>query len=590
MKNVRTRLLALTATAGLALSLGSVTASAAPTPAAPTKATTTTSTTTSTEDAKLDKVATPRLGWFSCYGGAECATVKLPLDYDNPKGAKTNVAVLRQKATGKRIGTLFVNPGGPGGSSTEMAYAAGQWLSPEVREKFDVVGVDPRGIGFSDQVQCLPVERQDEVMKDLRVAFPVGTTEQRRFITATEKVTRACSKNSLATSMSTAEVARDMEMVRRALGSDKLSYIGFSYGSHLGTTYANMFPKNFRSLVIDGVLSPTAWSGTRSTQSSPLEERLRSGRGASKALDKILRECGKVGPSRCGYAEGGDPRAKFAALTAELKKKPVEVTDPFEGGTFTLTYADVIGTLLGTLYDPEAPSMVDFTLTDIESMIEASEAPQSRTATSQRTTLHREVVAELKKDRTAPRRGFVYDNSLDAFLSVTCTDSRETTRIDDFPAYATKSDAAAPHFGPAWLWSSAGCAGDAFTGQDEDAYVGPYNRVTPKGVLVVGNYWDPATNYDGAVRTRSILGRSRLISSDSWGHTAYGVSACVTQRVDSYLLRGISPRIDATCPAETEMFPDWGAQSAPESVPQLLERTSLPKGKGKGFPAPTVVR
>ena len=88
-------------------------------------------------------------------------------------------------------------------------------------------------------------------------------------------------------------------------------------------SWSNMFPKNFRSLVIDGVLSPTAWSGTRSTQSSPLEERLRSGRGASKALDKILRECGKVGPSRCGYAEGGDPKAKFAALTAELKKKPV---------------------------------------------------------------------------------------------------------------------------------------------------------------------------------------------------------------------------------------------------------------------------
>lgn len=101
----------------------------------------------------------------------------------------------------------------------------------------------------------------------------------------------------------------------------------------------------------------------------------------------------------------GDPKAKFAALTAELKKKPVEVTDPFEGGTFTLTYADVIGTLLGTLYDPEAPSMVDFTLTDIESMIEVSEAPQSRTATSQRTTLHREVVAELKKDRTSRGAG-----------------------------------------------------------------------------------------------------------------------------------------------------------------------------------------
>ena len=143
-----------------------------------------------------------------------------------------------------------------------MAYFADQWLSPEVRAKFDVVGVDPRGVGFSDQVQCLPIEDQDTVYDKTNRAFPVGWTQEQRWIQGMKKLSRACSTNALATSMSTAEVARDMEMVRRAIGDGPLSYLGFSYGSHLGTTYANMFPGNFRSIVIDGTLSPTSWSGS----------------------------------------------------------------------------------------------------------------------------------------------------------------------------------------------------------------------------------------------------------------------------------------------------------------------------------------
>lgn len=584
MTRIRSRVLALTATAAMTLSIGSVTATAAPaTVEAKTAA-------KPTENSKLNKVKTPRLGWFNCYGGAKCATAKVPLDYDSPKGKTTNVAVLRVPATGKRIGTLFVNPGGPGGSSTEMAYNADAWLSPAVRAKFDIVGVDPRGIGFSDQVQCLPVEQQDDIYKNLNVAFPYGYTQEQGFMSSMKKVAKACSKNSLATSMSTAEVARDMEMVRRSIGDGKLSYLGFSYGSHLGTTYANMFPGNFRSIAIDGTLDPTAWSGTKSNQSKPLDARLKSGAGASKALDKILTECGKVGPDKCSYADGGNPKTKFTQLAADLKKKPATVTDPWSGERFTVTYADLIGTLLGGLYDPAAPQATDWTLSDLQMMIDGDEMALGRAASPERRKAQKKVVAELKKDHTAPRRGFQYDNSLDAFLSVTCTDSKETTKIANYPKYAKDSDKTAPHFGRAWLWGSAGCAGDAFTGQDEDAYTGPYTRHTTKAVLIVGNYWDPATNYQGAVSTRATLGRSRLISSDSWGHTAYGVSKCATQKVDTYLISGTAPA-DTTCAAESEMFPDMDEEPQGEmSIQQLLKDRPLPKGKGKGFPTPVIVR
>ena len=172
MHSLRLRALALATTAALGLGL-TTTATAAPTEAG---AASTASAWKPSENSKLNKVATPRLSWFSCYGGARCANAKVPLDYDRPTGTKTNVAVLRLPATGKRVGTLFVNPGGPGGSSTAMAYFADQWLSPEVRAKFDVVGVDPRGVGFSDQVQCLPIEDQDTVYDKTNRAFPVGWT------------------------------------------------------------------------------------------------------------------------------------------------------------------------------------------------------------------------------------------------------------------------------------------------------------------------------------------------------------------------------------------------------------------------------
>lgn len=587
MKRLVTHVLTLSATAALALNLGAGAVVAAPQSGAASSAPRT------TENSKLNKVTTPRLSWFNCYGSASCATAKLPLDYDNPKGKTTNVAVLRTPATGRRIGTLFVNPGGPGGSSTEMALFADEWLSPEVREKFDVVGVDPRGIGFSDQVQCLPVEQQNDVNQDLAVAFPMGWTQEQKYIQSTRRVARACSKNPLATSMSTAEVARDMEMVRRALGQRKLSYLGFSYGSHLGTTYANMFPGNFRSIVVDGTLDPYAWSGTRQNQSKPLDFRLESGKGAWRAMRQILDECRKAGGERCEFATTGNPRTKFDAMAAQLKKKPVRAEDPFTGERFTLTYADFVGSLLYALYASDSPQFVDMMLSEFEMLVPPSGAAARRATPTATPTERQRIYAAIRSQDQPPRRGFTYDNSLDSLLSVTCTDSRETTKIANYPAYARQSDTRAPHFGRAWLWGTAGCAGDTFTGQDEDAYVGPYNRPTTKAVLVVGNYWDPATNYQGAVSTRNILGRARLVSSDSWGHTAYGVSTCVTGKVDSYFLDGRSPRTDSTCPAESEAFPQ-DDEEFPESVPQILEQKKMPRGKSlgqnRGFPAPSTVR
>jgi len=242
--------------------------------------------TSRTESKRVDAVPTPKLGWYKCYDIAECATTRLPLDYDRPHGATTEIAVLRIKAKDQKhkIGSLFLNPGGPGGSATEFALFAPEFLSDSLLDRFDIVGVDPRGIGASANVRCFSsVKDQTAVLDLLNVPFPVTRAEEQRYVTGSKRLGKACSTTGrpLSGAMSTAEVARDMDVMRRAVGDRKLNYLGFSYGTALGQYYANMFPDRFRALVVDGVLDPTAWVGnTRQI----LDDRLRSSEGAYRAL------------------------------------------------------------------------------------------------------------------------------------------------------------------------------------------------------------------------------------------------------------------------------------------------------------------
>lgn len=236
------------------------------------------------EARKLDAIPAPKLRWWACYGTAQCATVKVPRDYDRPHGAKVELALLRVKARNpkQRIGSLFVNPGGPGGQATLLALAADQFLAPQILDRFDIVGMDPRGVGFSDNVRCFDsVAAQTAVFAPYTRGFPVTPKQEAAWIRSTKAFGAACTKaGGLALSMSTAEVARDMELMRRSVGDRQLTYFGFSYGSYLGQVYANLFPDRFRALAIDGVLDPQRWAGTPAYADDALGDRLRSADGA----------------------------------------------------------------------------------------------------------------------------------------------------------------------------------------------------------------------------------------------------------------------------------------------------------------------
>lgn len=565
--------------------------------------------TSGAEARRVDRVPTPQPAWFDCssvFGeGNECATVDLPLDYDQPRGATTGVAVLRHLATDQanKIGTLFLNPGGPGGSGVMFAAEAGWFLGADLLERFDIVGFDPRGTNFSDNVRCWAnVGAQAVDLAGFSVAFPFTADEETAYVRSSQAFGRACSTTGkpVSGSMSTAEVARDMDVLRRMVGDAQLTYLGFSYGSYLGNVYANMFPDRVRAITIDGVLDPIAWAGTQANAAVPQTARLKSGDGAARALDEILARCGEAGEEYCSFAAGGDPVQGYADIVASLQSAPLVITDP-DFGDLTISYATLISILLSDMYAPDGAAWVDADLTFVRDLLQAPGVPGSAAAAAQdtaRTALVEKVrVAQVQADAADAARvsqqaafgfDFPYYNGAEAFQSVLCTDGRNPSSADRWPGYADAADLTGPGFAALWTWASAPCASKTWTVRDEDAFVGPFTHGTANPVLVVGNYWDPATNYDGAVNAASLLPNSRLLSSDSWGHTAYGTSACVTDAVDAYLLTLELPAPGTVCIGDVQPFttplavpgepgagartvqPDRGGADQPSRLPPVV--------------------
>ena len=343
--------------------------------------------------------------------------------------------------------------------------------------------------------------------------------------------------------MSTAEVARDMEVMRRAVGDSKLNYLGFSYGTAIGQYYANMFPDRFRTIAIDGVINPVAWAGSRATANIIQDDRLNSAGGAYKAFNEIMKRCDRAGTTRCVFA-AGDAKARFKTITDRLKANPVTLAG---GGTgsIEITYADFIADILDALYgttagdDVAALSQNMWTLTSSTSYTSSSALAMARSAYAR------------TRQRLARAR---YDNSFDAFAAVMCTDGKHPSDASRWPAQAAAADRRAPYFGRAWAWASVPCASEHLDGQGRGRVRRPVQQAHPNTVLVVGSYWDPATNYHDAVASSRLLPNSRLLSSTNWGHTAYGTSSCVTRAMDRYLLNGALPAKGKVCAGDDQPF------------------------------------
>ena len=466
--------------------------------------------------------------WRACYqqyGPFECARVAVPLDYDNPRGRQIGIAVTRLPASNPaaRIGSVFLNPGGPGGSGVDFVLGAGPFLfAPQVRERFDLVGFDPRGIIRSSPLTCFAsLEESFSILAPFN--FPLTPEEEAMQAASDQALNAACEADGglIRDHMSTANVARDLDMLRQMVGDEGLTFAGYSYGSFLGVTYANMFPDRVRAVVVDGVLDPVAWTtGTGNADTLPFSTRLRSDAGAQATLDEFFRLCDQAGPAACALA--GDSADRFDALAERLFDEPLDIIDPGSGESFTLTYDVLIGTLLGALYDSGSWPFMAFLLADLEAQVPAAQLGVTYDAALAATGL----AEPLSR----------YPNQVEGFVGVSCSDSDNPSDHSFWSTAGAEADAQHGYFGRLWTWASSSCA--SWTGYDDDRFVGPFDASTANKVLVVGTRYDPATRYEGAEAVRALLPNSSLLTVEGWGHTSLFLSRCADRVVSRYLLTG----------------------------------------------------
>ncbi|UPK74882.1 alpha/beta hydrolase [Nocardioidaceae bacterium SCSIO 66511] len=510
--------------------------------------------------ASPDQVAAPvpDINWHKCEFAKkfDCANVRVPLDYDNPDGPKTKVFVQRHRATKpkQRIGSLFINPGGPGGSSSGFVFDAINLFGKSVRQRFDIVGVDPRGVGGSAIAECKGKWHHAPGWPPL--PFPLKRKAERKWIKADNDLRAFCAKhkNALLDHMSTADTARDMDLVRQALGDDKLTYYGVSYGTYLGSTYAAMFPDRVRAVILDGVLDPVAWSTGRGDagRKLPFSTRLRSGYGAYEAWMSALDECARVGKKRCGAS--GDVEHMWRAVIRKARKGKLVV------GKQHVRYESIVGDVLSGLYARQSyRSLMRYT----QRLYRTSKAkPGSRlhaqaSADVQRLAKRlRAIRRELPGPYAAPQVGPQARGFSDAFSGVACSDTANPKRPNAWIRASKRDDYTMPWFGRLWTWSSSLCAG--WPGSSADAFHGPWRVKTSTPVLIIGNSHDPATPISGARAANRVLAKSRLLMLDTWGHGAIGQSRCVTDKMADYLLGQNLPEAGTVCKPDRQLFPPRG--------------------------------
>jgi pimeloyl-ACP methyl ester carboxylesterase len=466
----------------------------------------------------------PRLAWRDCGDGFDCTTARVPLDYDEPTGRTIELALIRLPATdpARRIGSLFVNPGGPGNSGVDFVRTVARLTYPaKVRARFDIIGMDPRGVAASTSVRCFAsdAERQ-QFFADYNV-LPVDRAE---LVAAVGKVTDLAQRCQarvgwLLPHLSTANVARDLDLLRKAVGDAKLSYVGYSYGTYLGATYANLFPDKVRVLALDGNTDPPAYP-TGPRLSVPFI-RVNAHLAASETLDQFFTLCEEAG-QRCAFADGGAPRTKFATLAQRLRANPLTLPDGLRVG-----YAELVDFTLQVLY--RAADWADGAAT--LQQLYAATSPMTRIPNAPAMT---------------PSEDPLYSNVQEAFFASVCGETRNPADPFAYANVAARADRDAPHVGAFWTYLSLPCA--VWPAQDADRYTGPWRVRTAHPALVLNNRYDPATGHRNALRMVELLTGSRLVTVEGWGHTARDThSACADRILSDYLVDRTLPPRGTTC-------------------------------------------
>ncbi|AXB48403.1 peptidase [Amycolatopsis albispora] len=452
-----------------------------------------------------------------------CAHYRVPIDHDNAALGTIDISLLRRHARqpSAKIGSLFLNPGGPGGSGLRMPISADRYLEPEVLDRFDLVGFDPRGVGASNPLRCFTTaEDADEVFAK-QVVVPISRAEMSDSLASYRDYAGFCDRNagSLLDHMSTKDVVRDLDLLRAAAGDQKLTYVGFSYGTLIGATYANMFPKQTRALVLDGNVDP------KLRTSDGLQYDRERARGFELSLDAYLAECDAVGP-KCAFSEG-DPRQKFDEIREHLRQQPI----PLPGGGQVSIHTFTNG-VAGSLYNFSEFGILAEQLQAVYDVLHPPAAQTlSAAAVPALTTAGHQGRFDVRPDTPY--------TSDDSYFAVNCSDKRFKHKQHKLPEIAALWEKESRTFGRAQAFADA-AACPVWPGE-EDVYAGPWRAKTETPVLVIGNYYDPATQYEFSKRMADQLGNARLVSVDAFGHCILGDSQGVDDLTADYLVELKAP-------------------------------------------------
>jgi pimeloyl-ACP methyl ester carboxylesterase len=488
------------------------------------------------------------LVWTDCGGGYQCSHLIVPRDYDRPGSGTFDLGIIRLPAQDQanRVGSLFVNFGGPGGDAVDTIHAIGGDLFGAVNDRFDIVAVDPRGVTETQpSIDCRANQETDGIYSQ---PFTTPFNLDVGALIAKDKayINRCKTLNgSILRYVSTANTARDMDRVRAAMGEPKLNYFGFSYGTFLGSTYASLFPHRYRAMVLDGPVDVDGWINR------PMENLREQSAGFERALGRFFQACA-ADQSFCGFG-GSDPAAAFDELVAEAQVHPLPATGPdprpvdgddMDGGAALAMYAKQLWPLL----------------------VQALQEAKAGDGTTFR--LLADAFYGRNDDGT-------YSPGNDRYFLITAADQRYEHAVQPYLDAGNHSWGLFDH-----TWWNAGYVELNYGLYDvraNDVYRGPFRASgSAPTVLEVATTYDPATPYRGALRTAAELRNVRLLTMVGDGHTAYGGnSSCIDDAVNLYIETLGLPAVGTRCPQQVP-FGSAGAaaraQAAPSAVTAALDR------------------
>ncbi|MCA5892186.1 alpha/beta hydrolase [Isoptericola sp. NEAU-Y5] len=461
------------------------------------------------------------LEWTECEDGLQCATASAPLSWQDAEAGTIELNLVRNTANAQdpsaRIGSLLVNPGGPGASGAEFvrsdAASDGALFGERLQDAFDIVGFDPRGVQDSTAVECLDDKGKDEFLTQ---SFGTTDDELAAKADAYREWGEACAKNTgdLLGHVDTQSAARDIDMLRAVLGDDTLNYLGYSYGTQLGATYAGLFPERAGRLVLDGAIDTTLSADDISKGQAV---------GFENALRAFVEDC-QAGTECPLVGTVDDGMRQVRAVLDEAYERPYPTTGSDREVTQNLAFYGVAR----TLYSQGDWSFLAQALTEV---IDDGTGDLLLTA------------ADSYNDRNLD--GTFSTNSSEAFSSIGCLDDRGTSNLDQMREEAAAIEEAAPTMGTFFAYGGLTCAEWPYPEVEQEF------DLQAKGappIVVIGTTNDPATPYVWAEGLADTLDSGVLVTYEGEGHTAYSPSrSCVADVVESYLVDGKVPDDGVTC-------------------------------------------